>query len=116
MSYLSKVCISAICFLILMDACSVTKNDVTDSKSNNKTYSRITPEPGTHITRMATLVLRYGNDFINHPDALFKKYGDHMEGSGPHIGLIKDTIILSGDYMVPVRIYYPLRKSKCAGM
>jgi acetyl esterase len=99
-----------------MNGCRVTKNNVTDSKSNNKTYSRITPEPGTHVTRMATLVLHYGNDFVNHPDSLFKKYGDRLEGSGPHIGLIKDTMIMSGDYKVPVRIYYPLRKSRCAGM
>ncbi len=116
MSYLNKIYASVFCVMILFTGCSVTRNDVTDSKPRTKSYSRITPEPGTHVTRMATIILHYGNDFVNHPDSLFRKFGEHIEAGGPHIGPVIDTSILSGTYRVPVRIYYPLRKSRCYGM
>ena len=116
MDYIKKFYFLASCLIFLLSACSVTKNSVTDSKSKNKSYSRITPEPGTHVTRMATIVLHYANDFVNHPDSLFSKFGDHLEGGGPHIGTIVDTTVLSDSYRVPVRIYYPFRKSRCHGM
>jgi acetyl esterase len=116
MSSISRFFISGLSLLLLVWSCSVTKNNASSSKSNNKTYSRITPEPGTHLTRMATLVLHYGNDFVNHPDSLLNRYGEHWEAGGPHMGFILDTSVMSGSYRVPVRIYYPIRKSRCKGL
>ena len=116
MSYKIKLSFIAVFLIYLCSSCSVTKSDVTSSKSSNKTYSRITPEPGTHVTRMATLILHYTNDFVNHPDSLFMKYADHLEAGGPHIGPIIDTSVMSGLAKIPVRIYYPMRRSRCDGL
>jgi len=101
--------------MLLANACSITKNDISTSEEKN-TYNRITPEPGTHVTRMATLVLHFTNDFVNHPDSLFKVYGSRLEEGGPHIGFMLDTSIVNDAFKIPVRIYYPLKREKCKGM
>jgi len=113
---MNKLTILGLSLLLLVTACSITRNEAKDSRSKYKSYSRITPEPGTHTTRMASLVLHYSNDFVNHPDSLFKLFADHLEGGGPHIGPIMDTTIMSDNYKLPIRIYYPFRKAKCKGM
>jgi acetyl esterase len=100
----------------LLNACSVTKVGISSSRPESKSYSRITPEPGTRVTRMATLVLHFTNDFVNRPDSLSNLYLDHLVEGGPHMGLILDTSILNGSQKVPVRIYYPFRREKCNGL
>jgi acetyl esterase len=110
-----KLSFLSISVLLLFNSCVATKNNTSASRSN-KSYSRITPEPGTHVTRMATLVLRFSNDFVNHPDSLSKLYGTRLEEGGPHVGVIIDTSIMDGLFRIPIRIYYPLRREKCSGL
>jgi acetyl esterase len=116
MSYIRGLTISTGLILILICSCTVSKNSVKNSGSASKSYSRITPEPGTRVTRMATLILHYSNDFVNHPDSFYRKYGDRLEKGGPRIGPILDTTILSDNYKLPIRIYYPSRRHRCIGM
>jgi acetyl esterase len=116
MSSVYRFSISGILLLLLLNACSISRHEVSSSGSKNKSYSRITPEPGTHLTRMAALVLRFSNDFVNNPDSVSELLGKKLEKGGPHVGSIIDTSILNGSHRIPTRIYYPYRKAKCIGL
>lgn len=96
---------------LFMGGCQTDPTDKYIPKSSKKKEKYATPETGTYIKPVAYSILKKFNQVLEEPDS-YKKPADWMFEmlSAPQKKIV-DTLLQFRDLKVPVRIYYPTKKS-----
>ncbi len=97
--------------VLFFSNCQTEKPDKYIPKSSRKKEKYATPEPGTYLKPIAYSVLKKINQVIDEPDSYKKPADWMMEVFSTHQKKLVDTLLRMDEIEVPVRIYYPTKKS-----
>jgi len=98
-------------FFLLLSSCQADKPEKYVPGSERKRVKYATPEPGTYLKPVAFALLEKINQVMEDPES-FKKPGEWFYRLfTPHQKKTLDTAINCQGRNIPVRIYYPTRKS-----
>ena len=110
-SCMKKMIITALLAAALLNGCQAEDPDRYVPATAHRKEKYATPEPGTYLKPISYTVLKEMNRILEDPDSFEDTEEWITKIFTPGLKKTSDTIIRHGELPVPVRIYYPTRKS-----
>lgn len=108
---MKQMVITALLSAVLLTGCQAEDPGRYVPATARRKEKYATPEPGTYLKPVSYAVLREMNRILEDPDSFEKTEKRISKIFTPVLKKTSDTIVRHGEIAVPVRIYYPTRRS-----